>query len=75
MMTTVYGAYPISLIPESTHIEHVAATQPYRKWEKERDRDKDKEKNKKRKHDQEGQTKEQKENVPGQIGCFFEAKA
>ena len=74
MMTTVYGAYPVSMTPDPAHVEHVMAAVPYRKWEKERGKDMEKDKNKKRRPDQKGRTDEHDENVPGQIGCFFEAK-
>ena len=75
MMTTVYGAYPVPAVSDSTHIEHVMAAVPYRKWEKQRDKEREVAKNKKRRNDHEGQFGEPKEKVPGQIGCFFEAKA
>ncbi len=75
MMTTVYGAYPISAVTDPPHIENVVATVPYRKWEKQRDRDREKEKDKKRKNEPKDQTGEHDERSIGQIGCFFEAKA
>lgn len=75
MITAVYGAYPVPSVSESTHIENVMAVTPYRKWEKRKDGNQEKEKNKKKKQNMEGSSGELKESVPGQIGCFFEAKA